>query len=202
MEVSDSGTGMHPEVMERCFEPFFSTKEDHGTGLGLPMVYGVMEHHGGAVRVESVPGEGTSFFCQIPLVPSLEALGEPQDSSGTIKGLFLVREDQREVIERLCPPGWAREMTGDPQDVLRHLQMGAMDFWGVVQSADDANGGLDMALLALQGGVPLLPLLILEEGASHDSLNDDLFSRVLDWDSSSEEFESVVRLMLEGENQA
>lgn len=201
LEVTDSGTGMPPEVMERCFEPFFSTKEDNGTGLGLPMVYSVMEHHGGGVRVESVAGEGTSFFCQLPLAGSPGPSGELQASQGSIKGLFLAGEGQREVIERLCPSTWTREITENPQDILRHLQMGNPDFWCVLQSANDGHGALDMALLALQAGVPLRPVLILEEGAPHDSLNDDLFARVLDWDGSSEEFEAAVLGGLEGEKQ-
>src|SRR5205814_3368630 len=53
LEVSDSGTGMDEETRKRCFEPFFSTKGQRGTGLGLAMVYGVMQRHDGVIEIES-----------------------------------------------------------------------------------------------------------------------------------------------------
>jgi PAS domain S-box-containing protein len=61
LTISDTGVGMPPEVAERAFEPFFTTKEvGKGTGLGLSMVYGMARQSGGAVRIESRPGEGTA----------------------------------------------------------------------------------------------------------------------------------------------
>jgi signal transduction histidine kinase/CheY-like chemotaxis protein len=61
LTISDTGLGMPPEVAERAFEPFFTTKEvGKGTGLGLSMVYGMARQSGGAARIESTPGEGTS----------------------------------------------------------------------------------------------------------------------------------------------
>ena len=65
--ISDTGTGIPPEVLDRIFEPFFSTKgPDKGTGLGLSTVLGIIKSHGGYIRVYSVPGQGTTFTVHLP----------------------------------------------------------------------------------------------------------------------------------------
>jgi signal transduction histidine kinase len=65
--VKDQGTGMPPEVVERAFEPFFSTKEiGEGTGLGLSIAQGIVRDHGGWIDVESAVGEGSRFSIWLP----------------------------------------------------------------------------------------------------------------------------------------
>ncbi|MBN8875445.1 MAG: PAS domain S-box protein [Rhodospirillales bacterium] len=67
ISVTDTGTGMPPDVLERAFEPFFTTKLlGHGTGLGLSQVYGFVQQSGGLVRLESVPGHGTTVSICLP----------------------------------------------------------------------------------------------------------------------------------------
>jgi signal transduction histidine kinase len=60
IEVADTGAGMDEETRRRCLEPFFTTKGERGTGLGLAMVYGIAQRHGAGVDIESVPGQGTT----------------------------------------------------------------------------------------------------------------------------------------------
>jgi signal transduction histidine kinase/CheY-like chemotaxis protein len=67
VEVSDSGIGMNDETRKRCLEPFFSTKGKRGTGLGLAMVYGVMQRHEGNIEIESELGKGTTFRLVFPV---------------------------------------------------------------------------------------------------------------------------------------
>jgi signal transduction histidine kinase/CheY-like chemotaxis protein len=66
IEVADSGVGMTEAVRSRIFEPFFSTKGQQGTGLGLAMVFAIVEQHGGTVDVRSAPGRGTTFVLRLP----------------------------------------------------------------------------------------------------------------------------------------
>jgi signal transduction histidine kinase len=66
LRVRDGGIGMPEEVRRRCLEPFFTTKGEAGTGLGLAMVYGIVERHGGKLEIESVPGLGTTFIICLP----------------------------------------------------------------------------------------------------------------------------------------
>jgi CheY-like chemotaxis protein len=78
LTVRDTGVGMLPAVRERAFEPFFTTKPaGAGTGLGLAMVYGLMQQHGGLVDVESAPGQGTAVHLFFPAAPEAAAAPAP-----------------------------------------------------------------------------------------------------------------------------
>jgi len=73
LEVRDNGVGMDEKTRQRCLEPFFSTKSLRGgTGLGLAMVYGMMQRHDGQIEVESAPGVGTCMRLVFPLHPKTE----------------------------------------------------------------------------------------------------------------------------------
>ena len=72
IEVEDTGGGMSEEVRRRCLEPFFTTKGQRGNGLGLAMVYGTIQRHGGSVMVHSSVGVGTRFVLRLPLTCAAE----------------------------------------------------------------------------------------------------------------------------------
>lgn len=68
IRIKDTGQGMDADLMEKIFEPFFSTKDyKGGAGLGLPISKKIMEEHGGSISVESKPGEGSTFSLNFPL---------------------------------------------------------------------------------------------------------------------------------------
>ncbi|CAN5181131.1 hypothetical protein BH10PSE10_BH10PSE10_27990 [soil metagenome] len=78
IEVSDTGTGIPPDIVDKIFEPFFSTKEvGKGTGLGISTVYGIVKQTGGFIYVESVPDRGTTFRIFLPRhYPAVETVQE------------------------------------------------------------------------------------------------------------------------------
>jgi signal transduction histidine kinase len=71
LSVSDTGVGIPPEIQPHIFDPFFSTKhETKGVGLGLAVVYGIIQRHDGRIEVESRPGNGTTFTITLPREPA------------------------------------------------------------------------------------------------------------------------------------
>jgi PAS domain S-box-containing protein len=101
--VRDTGTGIPPEIMERIFEPFFSTKgPDKGTGLGLSTVIGIVKSHGGVVRVQSAVGQGSTFSLYLPAEESQGTVdsGTPFESTDSFRGngeTILVVDDEADV---------------------------------------------------------------------------------------------------------
>jgi signal transduction histidine kinase len=66
MTIEDTGVGIAPEDLDHLFEPFFSTKGHHGTGLGLAVTWGIVEGHGGTIDVRSEVGQGAAFVVRLP----------------------------------------------------------------------------------------------------------------------------------------
>ena len=104
--VEDSGHGMAPEVLERVFEPFFSTKEvGRGSGMGLASVHGIVHEHGGHIVVDTVPGKGTAFRIALPaLEASAERSAEATSIArsplaGALRGRVLLVDDERMVAD-------------------------------------------------------------------------------------------------------
>jgi signal transduction histidine kinase len=99
VSVHDTGIGMSPDVVERAFEPFFTTKEvGRGTGLGLSMVFGVVHQSGGAVRLRSELGRGTTVLIYLPraaqaALPAADIAASVCSSSGADAHILVVDDD-------------------------------------------------------------------------------------------------------------
>ncbi|WP_321474701.1 response regulator [uncultured Paludibaculum sp.] len=117
--VSDTGSGMTPEVKERIFEPFFTTKEvGRGTGLGLATVRGIVEQSGGSIRIDSRPGLGTRFSILLPRSSDAsEALRVESTAFSAGHGTVLLVEDDAGVrslsTEVLTSAGYVVLAAGD-----------------------------------------------------------------------------------------
>ena len=104
VSISDTGQGMSPDAVEHIFEPFYTTKGENGTGLGLATVYGIVQQSGGAVDVESRTGEGTTMTVYLP-VASVELPDDREDEdddapTARARGAkILLVEDERAVRE-------------------------------------------------------------------------------------------------------
>jgi len=103
VSVTDTGQGMSKETLERAFEPFFTTKpRNKGTGLGLAMVYGFVKKSGGAVRVYSELGIGTTVSLYLPLIANLShpvPADTPKPLNGKLGGTVLVVDDEADLLE-------------------------------------------------------------------------------------------------------
>lgn len=81
IEVEDTGVGMDEDTRKHCLEPFFTTKGDRGTGLGLAMVYGTIQRHNAGIEIDSVVGKGTTMRLIFP-IPQIQASGSRQQAGG------------------------------------------------------------------------------------------------------------------------
>ncbi len=100
LTVRDTGNGMDDETRAHIFEPFYSTKGDHGTGLGLSTVYGIVKQHGGNIMVRSEPGKGTTFDVYLPVsdadfVGAEHSKSTPERLTGS--EIILIVEDNEQV---------------------------------------------------------------------------------------------------------
>ncbi len=110
IKISDTGIGMTEEALRRCFEPFFSTKGDAGSGLGLTMVQNIVRTHGGTIVVESAPSRGTTVTIKLPEAHT--ATVEPETDSAASRTLpplriLLIDDDprSRHVLTEFLIPG-------------------------------------------------------------------------------------------------
>ena len=102
VEVSDSGVGMDEDTLRRCLEPFFTTKGERGTGLGLAMVYGTIQRHNAQIKIDSARGRGTTVRLLFPVPTSLPIQEVVITPAPTLEHLrLLVIDDDPLIIKSL-----------------------------------------------------------------------------------------------------
>lgn len=205
LAVSDTGSGMSPEVQARAFEPFFTTKgRANATGLGLSTVHGIIRQSDGHVWLYSEPGQGTTVKIHLPLVDAAGRLVEleaPRISRGD-EVILLVDDEatMREVVaESLRGAGYAVIEAGDAAEALRAAERG--DELHLLLS-DVMMPGMNGPELArrLRGLRPSLKVVYMS-GATREALRqrDEVLDAPFLWKPFSvEELTHAVRQVLDG----
>jgi PAS domain S-box-containing protein len=132
LQFSDNGMGMPDDVRTKIFEPFFSTKGAHGTGLGLSVSYSIIERHEGSISVESQRGSGTTFTIDLPAALPESPVDEVEIQSGeTARLRILVIDDEapvRETLaEMLVAVNHEVELAGSGQEAVEKMRQGDFD---------------------------------------------------------------------------
>jgi CheY-like chemotaxis protein len=135
LEIADTGPGIPAELHGKIFEPFFTTKPaGQGTGLGLSLCRGILEDHGGAITVDSEPGQGTTFSLTLPVVAGPAAAGGPHPTpvpAPVGSKRILVVDDERDLAEVLVDAlqrdGHHVDTAVDGADALRRLEQEDFD---------------------------------------------------------------------------
>lgn len=134
IEVGDSGLGMDEETRRRCLEPFFTTKGERGTGLGLAMVYGMVQRHSADIEIESVPSQGTTVRLSFAVPPVAADASQPGAAPVASRLRILIVDDDPLVLKAL----------GDGLERSGHQ----------VTAADGGQAGIDRFREALGGAEP------------------------------------------------
>jgi PAS domain S-box-containing protein len=134
VEISDTGVGMTEDARRRCVEPFFTTKGERGTGLGLAMVYGMAQRHGAELTINSEPGKGTTVRLTFPLAPARE-------------------ESPAQLLAQSLQPLRILLVDDDPL-LLKSLRDILESDGHSVQTADGGQAGIEAFLAAREGAEP------------------------------------------------
>ena len=164
LTVADDGIGMSEEIKARCLEPFFSTKQDVGTGLGLGAVYGIARRHQGEIDIQSAPGRGTSVAVSLPLEHSAPASEPARPAPAAEPALrILVVEDEplvREVLGVYLAEDNHQVTTAENgREGLEKFRAGEFDLVMTDRSMPEMNG--DALAAAIKQLRPAQPVLLL-----------------------------------------
>ena len=164
IEIADTGTGMTEEVRQRCLEPFFSTKGEHGTGLGLSMVFGIVQRHSGSLDLRSEPGQGTTFRIRLPLMEASASQTAEKTTSRPPRALrILVVDDEAPVRDTLSAilfaDGHEVALATDGADGLKRFGAGQFDLVITDKAMPGMNG--DQMAAAIKSVAPETPIILL-----------------------------------------
>jgi two-component system cell cycle sensor histidine kinase/response regulator CckA len=164
LTVSDTGQGMSSDVQSRIFEPFFTTKpQGEGTGMGLAVVHGIVNTHGGAVRVWSAPGQGSRFEILLPVVEPIDQyVTETRPPEGGPERIMVV-DDEPDLVwivqKALSNKGYGVQAYSDSKEALKvfHENPAEFDLLFTDQTMPGITGAeLAKQALALRPDLPVI----------------------------------------------
>ena len=183
LSVSDTGAGIPPEVRDRIFEPYFTTKPTgKGTGLGLAVVHGIVAKAGGAIKVHSEPGVGTSFHVYLPVVErggEGQNHREPEDQAPRGTDRVLVVDDEESIAamlrENLEALGYTVTAVTDSEEALRLFNENPARFDLVITDLTMprlSGAALARAMQAVRPGIPVILCTGFSEALTQERLSE------------------------------
>jgi signal transduction histidine kinase/ActR/RegA family two-component response regulator len=167
LTVKDAGHGMGPDVMERIFEPYYTTKEQgKGTGLGLSVIHGIIKNHGGDIGVSSQPGKGATFTVYLPVIDDIDVEIEPIEAASANRGnehILLVDDEEqiidieKQILERL---GYRVTAKTDSQEALEEFSTRSEKFDLVITDMTMPKMSGDQLALKLMDIKPDIPVIL------------------------------------------
>ena len=202
LQFADNGTGMPEDVRQKIFDPFFSTKGAHGTGLGLSVSYSIIERHEGSISVASSLGEGTVFTIELPAVEMApESTAAPAGEVELPKLSILVIDDEPSVRETLAEMlevmghrvvlAESGEMalqllgTNECELVFTDLAMPDMDGWETTREIRKRWPDMNVVLVTGYGSGTLPPV-------GEDNLVNGIIGKPFDFSQISQTINSIV----------
>ena len=206
LTVTDTGTGMTPDVMERMFDPFFTTRKvGHGTGLGLAVVYGIVKKLQGNITVESKPGVGSTFQVFFPRVrtDSQSETTAPEQSRGNRERVLFIDDDEslvewgQAILERL---GYEVTVMNDSTKAFEIFIVDPSRFDLVITDQTMPGMiGLRLAkeLLKIRPDIPIILLTGHSDAVTPDSLEEAGIKEFLMKPLRKQQLAEVIRRVLD-----
>ena len=198
VQIADTGLGMSEAVRKRIFEPLFTTKGEHGTGMGLAVSYGILQEHDGAINVASKLGQGTAFTMRFPPAPEGAERKEEtvEECPGRPARILLVDDEEmvRSVLMKLLTlRGHAVQTAPSGPEALTVTEKHEFDVIFVDQAMPEMNGR-ELAT-HLRHRFPTLPIVLLT-GDTEVGEPDETINVILSKPFQIKEIESTIQQLI------
>jgi len=207
ISVADTGTGMGSKIIEKLFDPFFTTKKiGKGTGLGLPVVYGIVKSQGGFITVESVEGKGSTFCVFIPITQNEEVLKVEENrinQTGTER--ILLVDDEKSILsmakQMLEGLGYEVMSESSSNKALDTFKENPASFDLVITDLAMPNmSGTELCveILKLRSDMPIILSSGYSSKVSEENIEDNRINAYLNKPYSRKSLSETVRKVLAG----